>query len=420
MIKLRIKNCGPIKEGLTSKDGFLHINKCSFFIGEQGSGKSTIAKVFSICSWLEKAFFRGDYDSQKFGASDFKELYENQLLKNYFSSKTEIEYIGKAYRFVYQSDIFSAEQIPETFDSYTRPKIMYIPSERNILSVIKNVDDLEMLPPMLGLLRKRYLQAGAALGNSGVYKLPLRNYRIIINSTNGETLVQEEGEGNTVPLISASSGLQSIVPASLVTEDLAADSTLPVIEKIRRLSRNIQNLIRADIKNESAQIEYDRFITSGIAQSISRSSYSVIKEAAKKYVNSFFINIVEEPEQNLFPESQIKNLEFLISATNRNLNNMLVVTTHSPYLLSYLTLATKAFELYSIGVSEEKINKIIPESAWVDGGVCTVYQLKDGEITLLPTYGRGLPSDNNMLNSMLGITNDMFDQLLDLEEEFGS
>ena len=69
---------------------------------------------------------------------------------------------------------------------------------------------------------------------------------------------------------------------------------------------------------------------------------------------------------------------------------------------------------------DNKINKIIPESAWVDGGVCTVYQLKDGEITLLPTYGRGLPSDNNMLNSMLGITNDMFDQLLDLEEEFGS
>jgi len=35
-------------------------------------------------------------------------------------------------------------------------------------------------------------------------------------------------------------------------------------------------------------------------------------------------------------------------------------------------------------------------------------------------YGRGLPSDNNMLNISLGESNNKFDSLLSLEEEFGN
>ena len=48
MARLIIRNIGPIK------NVDIELNKVNVFIGEQSSGKSTIAKIISFCSWLEK------------------------------------------------------------------------------------------------------------------------------------------------------------------------------------------------------------------------------------------------------------------------------------------------------------------------------------------------------------------------------
>ena len=46
--------CG---EGFDSEDGFIDFSKVTLFIGDQGTGETTVAKSFSLCSWLEKSFF---------------------------------------------------------------------------------------------------------------------------------------------------------------------------------------------------------------------------------------------------------------------------------------------------------------------------------------------------------------------------
>lgn len=106
MAKIRIKNCGPIKAGFDSNDGFMQFAKYTLFIGDQGTGKSTAAKLISIFSWLEKALFRGDYDADSFDTTDFRYLYRNQLLNDFFNEGTEIEYIGDAYHFLYKESVF--------------------------------------------------------------------------------------------------------------------------------------------------------------------------------------------------------------------------------------------------------------------------------------------------------------------------
>ena len=60
MSRIKIKNFGPIKEGLGEE--WIDINKLTVFIGNQGSGKSTIAKLFSTFTWIEKALIRGDIE----------------------------------------------------------------------------------------------------------------------------------------------------------------------------------------------------------------------------------------------------------------------------------------------------------------------------------------------------------------------
>ena len=48
MTHIKIENIGPIKKV------DIDLNKINVFIGPQSSGKSTIAKIISYCSWYEK------------------------------------------------------------------------------------------------------------------------------------------------------------------------------------------------------------------------------------------------------------------------------------------------------------------------------------------------------------------------------
>ena len=419
MAKLRIKNFGSITDGFDSIDGFIEFKKYTIFIGDQGTGKSTVAKIFSVCSWLEKAFFRSDYDVDSFEVTDFEELCHNQLLETSFNKDTELEYIGAAYHFIYKESSFIVEEMPETIKSYLRPKIMYIPSERNILSVVKNVDELDNIPPMLRLLRRRYLQAGEYLKGNGEFNLPLSGYKAFVNKSNGETFIQYEKNEKLAPLICASSGLQSIVPSSLVTDYLASLSTVNTLEKVRILNDKTYQQLKLSLESESAQTELERYVTSGISKSISEKSLAEIKAAANKFTNARFMNVVEEPEQNLFPDSQMKNIYFLMSALNRNLNNSIVITTHSPYILSDITLAAKAYYLLEKGVPKERIEKIVPVNSTVDGEKLVVYETqRNGSIKKLDTYDN-LPSDENLLNMAMAQGNELFADLIDLEQEFG-
>lgn len=64
MPKLKIKNFGPIREGFLENDGFFELKKVSIFIGNQGTGKSTIAKLVSTFLTIERLIF-ADKENQK-------------------------------------------------------------------------------------------------------------------------------------------------------------------------------------------------------------------------------------------------------------------------------------------------------------------------------------------------------------------
>ena len=54
MSKIKIKNFGPIRDGFVNNNGWMDIEKVTVFIGDQGSGKSTVAKMISEYFLLEK------------------------------------------------------------------------------------------------------------------------------------------------------------------------------------------------------------------------------------------------------------------------------------------------------------------------------------------------------------------------------
>lgn len=117
MIKIRIQNFGPIKGGYKGNSGWLEIKKVTLFIGNQGSGKSTVAKLISTFSWIEKALVRGDYNKKWFERKNkLKNQYLNyHRLENYFKingyDHSLIEYEGDAFNIRYENGSLHIEEV---------------------------------------------------------------------------------------------------------------------------------------------------------------------------------------------------------------------------------------------------------------------------------------------------------------------
>ena len=145
----------------------------------------------------------------------------------------------------------------------------------------------------------------------------------------------------------------------------------------------------------------------------------LIEKLNKRYKNEFFMNIVEEPEQNLFPLSQKDVLHSLLAVFNMNTNNCLIITTHSPYIINELSLAVKAGSVLDRGQGEdidEKVGKVVPVASCLSPERLSIYEIRDdGRVVQLPNYG-GLPSDDNYLNNSLMDSNERFNQLLEIED----
>lgn len=419
MSKIRIKNFGPIKEGYLENDGWMDIKKVTVFIGNQGSGKSTVAKLISTLTWMEKAMNRGDVKEPK-SIADFWGFFKYQNLDNYFKPgpnsknfdvgpKTSIEYIGDVY------DIhFCYDNVPRKIvtkkesTSYITPKIMYVPAERNFLSVVKNAYSERGLPEPLFEFALELRKSQEHVGSGGL-KLPINNvyYKYDARSENS-FIYNEEYDIN---IREASSGFQSFVPLYLVSKNLSDllskddkdlnSNTVSVSQKMRFNNEITEISLSTNLSNEQKELEYARILS--------------------KFINKAFINIVEEPEQNLFPSSQQKMLNSLLAFNNTNEWNKLIMTTHSPYLLVFLTLCVEANRIKDKAKQNKdlksKLNEIVPINSIIDGNDLVVYQLdeKSGIITKLKSF-EGLPSDDNELNNSLAEANVDFSKLLDLED----
>lgn len=426
MAELLIKNFGPIINGYSENNGFMKISPITLFIGNQASGKSTVAKVYSTCAWLEKAFIRGDYDINDFYSDDFYKLIANHGIDEYWTESSEISYKGMAYSFSYKVGSEFKIQINEKDTKlYKRPKIMYVPAERNLLTVLSTATKVRNLPTMLSVLLDEYDLALDDLKGKD-FTLPVSDLKLRYDKVLHSVRIVSRNE-KSVLINHASSGIQSVATLSLISEYLSQGITNDIPSKTKALSKDERNLIKTFIDKNynndselafSLKNELDKFYLTGSEKIISSDYQKLLFTALQYYFNTCFINIVEEPELSLFPESQAKVLYELLSCFNRTEGNQLLITTHSPYLISYLTLAVKAKDLLNKNVPAQRINPIVPFDSAIDGKSVAIYETKDdGRIENLDSY-ENLPSDANILNTLMASANDRFADLLDLESEF--
>lgn len=409
MTRIKIKNFGPIRQGFQDNEGWIDVKKITVFIGNQGSGKSTVAKLFSTLSWIEKAMVRGQIKPDGLSAYNrFLKQLKYQRIDNYIKENTGIEYLGKSYHFHFRDGLFYTEKANE--NGYLLPKIMYVSAERNFLCVVDRPEKLKNLPSPLFTFLDEYDSARNQY-SKGI-ALPIGDAQFEYDTFN--KIAHISGKDYKLRLSEASSGFQSTVPLYLVTKYLAEslqredDPSIKTqsVEEQRKLAKEIERIINDPALSEEVRQES-------------------LRQISAKYKPSCFINIVEEPEQNLFPGSQQKLLHSLLEYTNMKSGNKLIMTTHSLYLINYLSIAIQGAALLKqimrsdkADVLTEKLEKIVPVKSLVDADDVVMYQMdeEEGTISRLPNP-LGIPSDQNYLNQSIRHGNIMFDKLLEIEEE---
>lgn len=124
----------------------------------------------------------------------------------------------------------------------------------------------------------------------------------------------------------------------------------------------------------------------GKASSGQQESIRIVLDIVWQIVNQAPVfRVVEEPEAHLFPTGQyalMKLLAALLNAhePNSGLHNQMFVTTHSPYLAKILNNLVFASDLaHETAAHSRALDRVIPEIFRIEPSRLSAYMLKDGE-----------------------------------------
>lgn len=402
--RLIVKSFGPVKElDITFK-------KVTLFIGDQGTGKSCIAKLFSMFKWLEKVLSQKKYKQNYFEQYNrfLTKLCSYHRIDSFVQVDSFLMFESKHYIFEYQEGsfrIYNNENIGGLFqinetseDANGLAKIMYIPAERSIVSVAENKTKLlKELPDSSETFSDEFVNAKKFF-KSG-YELPFEGFRFEYDTLNEAGWVSD---GNyKVRLINASSGIQSSLPMCMVSEYLS--QMVSACEEVK-LSKEEKDRLEKRV----AEIMQDNAISDSIKDMMIRQLSS-----ANRYDR--FINVVEEPELSLFPESQMEVLRSLVAINASSEQNMLVLTSHSPYSLAILNMLVMGAKVYKKASEDDKaiIENILPRKYHLDENEVAAYRLSSKD----ENYCASIINENtgmiakNDLDSCSDEINRIFNQL---------
>lgn len=373
MEKLIVKNFGPIKEAE------IDLTKYVVFIGDTSTGKSVLAKLITI--------FRDNFlllSLKEIETVDFKKELKRYNI-DFEISNTEISY--------YDGDKLLLELIND--------QIALVDVElknRHLKEFEIMIDKIVVSQPSLNLDRKNFLQRGLEISLRNMYSTYVPAERILFSLI-----------GNSLSGLWANN-----VALPECYKDFAAKY------EVARKEINFSNYNFFDIEyNYNNGV--DEIILNKVKVLLSQSSSGiqsliplllVLDDEIKKYDGGYNKSfIVEEPELNLFPIKQKLLLNYIMDkASKKNLN--LIITTHSPYILSSLDTLMLAKNTFNEHPDlKEEINSIVSKDKWIDYDDISVYEVRnDGKVYSIKNEEfRSI--DTNAIDGVSDIISEEFDKL---------
>ena len=399
--RLVIKNFGPIK----SVD--LELGKMIILIGEQATGKSTIAKVLAVCRYF--SFITNATNN----LIHINNIYFDNILKEYgiheyINDKSYVLYDCVDYKLEI-TIVHDGKFISNLDKNRAEPFLMFLPE-------IINEKSLEF-KTLMNEFRKINTQRPS--GDIGTQYL-----RPNWNIPTSFLLNDVKKVMNNPFYFPTERGLQSIF--SLGKDSIQNLSSL-LYNQFAKLNE-ISNNHNKEIFIKPLGVSYKNINGLGYVKKEKEENFYALNTGASGYQSAvpivlginFYTNfedrknrifIVEEPELNLFPKAQKKLMDFFVDNINSNGHSFLL-PTHSPYFLSAINDLLMAFKKGQKNQSE--VEKFVNKESWLNPNDLSVYQLKNGFAYDIFDKECSLIGEN-IIDEVSDQMNDEFEELLDIK-----
>jgi hypothetical protein len=344
MDRIKIHNFGPIK------DIDIELSKLMVFIGPQGVGKSAFAKLLTI---LSDVYWWANICKNNNPLLEFKKM----GIEKYFATDTIIEYHGRDdVNIAYQKGNFNITIDGKSNDeAYDLCKMLIgVSTADNLINLGFNIKDAHIDKSIND--NRNYLRANL-------------RYACYIPA-----------ERNLAGAVSSSL-------ASIVLSKIPLPNTLMEYLSLYERAKNHFSTYDASFLG----VKYDKSNGADCIYVLDDEKKHISLEECSSGIQSalpmlmvtdfaseekcFDTYVVEEPEQNLFPTNQREVLNRLISIANSHECMYMVVTTHSPYLLSSLNVNMLADKLSKTGESNDEINDIVAPQFRMNSDKVSVFSL---------------------------------------------
>lgn len=362
MATIQIKNIGPIAD-----TGEVSLTSVMLVIGKQSSGKSTFLKILCFCRWIEKLIMVSNEEVISQYTHNLKFLKSlkqfHRFYDSFFSVASYVYYDGDAITITMEDAGKNVKILrkAEFEEIKYNTKLSFIPSERNLVSAIKNIDQ-SYRSAESDILFNYIFEWGEAKDSytsEHPKRLSFADNMEYINE-GGNDLVRLIGEDKMIPSYYASSGVQSAMPL-----DVMVDYFTNLVGKNASVSKH-------DLANTLLRyLGKDKVLT-----------HEVIKDISNKMQYQSVQLFIEEPEQNLYPDSQ-KNLIVNMVAALKNAmpkgteQSILVMTTHSPYILSTLNVLIAEANAMEAMPESEEMKRIVSDDCLLPSSAYSAYYITE-------------------------------------------
>jgi len=422
MRRLIIKNIGP----LTSVD--MEVNSVNMIIGPQSSGKSTIAKILSFCLWLEKDII--SHQDKDYVNKDFiiEQLLDYHMINNYLNEGALIDYKGEYISFYFTNPDDFSVKLTDKFPESVISKVAYIPSERN-LAAIANVSSLPLPNYYVRDYLFDWLNSHSKFEKNNKLSILDLGVSYYYDDERKSDIVRLDN-GKELEINEVSSGLQSLIPLMVslkyVTKWVFEHKEDLSFDKNQVLSKALIRALSPDIDSEhieqaltlpklvgQLQETLKAIIDGSISDSL-KPEFKNISQLNNRIQKPHYVNlIVEEPEQNLFPKTQVTLIYELLKMLVRE-DDIILLTTHSPYTLYALNNCILGYKVKDI-IDEDEKEVLASRDSWIDGDRVSIWQVTDqGTLKNLLDSPAGLIGKhyfNDVMNETLNEYHIMIDYL---------
>jgi predicted ATPase len=369
-----IRNFGPVKD-IEIKN----ISPFTVFIGESGSGKSTVMKVIVLFRWIYKmlnirSYLKYANISQSPFNFDFNQYLKNNGFSDYLKLDTDIIYQKGSIIIHYKTALRTSPiSVPQKELSWE--KMCFIADKRNLIPDILAAKKNDKIPMSFFLEEtfNDFIISSKLIKELIIYYLDVK-YLSKATSLGTKYLIESinSTDNYTVNLEDSSSGTQTVVPLSVIIEYFS--------------------------KHYDFKSTFNNVILKYLSQSDNLKDFRTDLNIGDIKHKNIHIHI-EEPELSLYPESQRSLINFIVNRCFVEKHNdykmTLMLATHSPYIINHLNLLIKAYD-----------RDTLIEGAKLNYDDISVYQVADGKIIDLKIQNKRLIYTNPLSDPINNIYNE--------------